>query len=167
METGRPQVAAEQHVLRPDGQAAWLMVTRLPWRGLDGALLGTFGVVRDITARKRVEAELQAQRDFALQVMNAMGQGLTITDADGRFEYVNSAYARMLGYSAEALIGQTPQAVTFAEDHLTLEQARRWKRDVRPHHRCAALARLAGRRFHRRDYRPHRTATSRRGPAAQ
>ena len=26
-------------------------------------------------------------------VMDAVGQGLTVTDADGRFEYVNPAYA--------------------------------------------------------------------------
>jgi len=68
--------------------------------------------------------ELQAQRDFAQQVMNAMGQGLTVTDAEGRFEYVNPAYARLFGYSATDLIGKRPADVTLPEDYAILAQAR-------------------------------------------
>lgn len=66
----------------------------------------------------------QNERDFALQVMNTMGQGLTVTNAHGRFEYVNPAYAQMLGYTPAELIGRTPQEYTYAEDHTILEQAR-------------------------------------------
>ncbi|MEK7785789.1 MAG: PAS domain S-box protein [Chloroflexota bacterium] len=80
-------------------------------------------ILRNIAERQ----ESQAERDFALQVMNAMGQGLTVTNADLRFEYVNPAYARMVGYETKDLIGKSPSDVTFPEDHdiLTASLARR------------------------------------------
>ena len=77
----------------------------------------------DITERKLAEAELQHQRDFALYVMNTIGQGLTVTGADGKFSYVNPAYERMLGYPPGALVGREPEEFTFAEDVVKLEQA--------------------------------------------
>lgn len=73
---------------------------------------------------ERQALELQAQRDFAQQVMNAMGQGLTVTDAEGRFEFVNPAYARLLGLTSADLVGKRPGDVTRPEDWGVLEQAR-------------------------------------------
>jgi PAS domain S-box-containing protein len=70
-------------------------------------------------------AELTRQRDFAMQVMNAMGQGLTVATIDGTFEYVNPAYAAMVGYATQDLIGKTPYDVTFDEDHEILAAARK------------------------------------------
>jgi PAS domain S-box-containing protein len=74
-------------------------------------------------AQEKQYAELQTQRDFALQVMNSMGQGLVITNADGIFEFVNPAYARMLGYSQEELLGKTPAFVTDAEAMESLQHS--------------------------------------------
>jgi PAS domain S-box-containing protein len=67
--------------------------------------------------------ELQTQRDFALQVMNTMGQGLTITNAEGTFEYVNPAFARMLGFTQAELIGKSPVDITDASAVIDLLQA--------------------------------------------
>lgn len=66
----------------------------------------------DVTDQKKSQQELQAERDFALQVLNNMGQGLTVTTEENRFEYVNPSYALMLGYSQEDLIGKQPADVT-------------------------------------------------------
>jgi diguanylate cyclase (GGDEF)-like protein/PAS domain S-box-containing protein len=73
--------------------------------------------------RGQAEKTLQIERDFAVQVMNTMGQGLTVTDINGRFEYVNQAYAQMLGYSTEELIGKSPDEFTCLEDQPILAQA--------------------------------------------
>ncbi len=78
----------------------------------------------EVAERRRAEQAAQLERDFALQVMNAMGQGLTVTDADNRFEYVNPAYAHMTGYTREELIGKTPLDFTASADHAVLAQAR-------------------------------------------
>lgn len=85
-------------------------------------------MAREIAARKRIEDEVQRQRDFALQVMDAMGQGLIVTDSQSRFEYVNPAYARMLGYAPESLLGQFLVDVTPPEDHGSLAEPRAVRR---------------------------------------
>jgi PAS domain S-box-containing protein len=79
-----------------------------------------FTVATDISERKQMEQELQAQRDFATQIINTMGQGLTVTGEDGCFEFVNPAYARMLGYESADLIGKQPTDVTVPDDHSVL-----------------------------------------------
>ena len=78
-------------------------------------------------AKSQAEAALEAlqnERDFAMQVLNAMGQGLTVTDADACFEYVNPAYARMVGRRPEDLVGKPPMDVTAPEDQETLHRER-------------------------------------------
>lgn len=57
---------------------------------------------------------------FETKILDLMGQGVTITDANGRFLYVNRAYADMLGYAPETLLGKTPFDVTLPEEHATL-----------------------------------------------
>ena len=61
---------------------------------------------QEIKERQRMEMELQKERDFAVQVMNTLGQGVAVSMLDGAFEYVNPAYARMLGYKPEEMIGE-------------------------------------------------------------
>ncbi|MEM7117307.1 MAG: ATP-binding protein [Chloroflexota bacterium] len=70
-------------------------------------------------------AQLKDQRDFAVQVMNTMGQGLTVTDADGRFEFVNLAYATMLDVELDGLSGKSLYDVMPAEYHAVSDAARR------------------------------------------
>ena len=90
---------------------------------IEGRRLFT-GILRDISAQKAAEAEIQNQRDFALQIMNTMGQGLTVTNTEGVFEFVNPAYAKMLGYESEDLIGKSPRMLSDQEaDQEALKKA--------------------------------------------
>ncbi|MCB9134866.1 MAG: PAS domain S-box protein [Anaerolineales bacterium] len=77
-------------------------------------------LITDISEHKRAEEALETQRDFAIQVMNAMGQGLTVTNASRTFEFVNPAYAKMVGYTPEELIGKSPLEFVFPE-HLEVQ----------------------------------------------
>ncbi|GAB4116187.1 MAG: hypothetical protein Fur005_39430 [Roseiflexaceae bacterium] len=63
----------------------------------------------------RIERELKHERDFALQLMQAMGQGLAVIDLQRRFVYINPAYAALTGLATEAIIGRTP--FDFAPPH--------------------------------------------------
>lgn len=94
-----------------------------PLRDAHGAVFSIIGVATDITEWERAKEEVQIQRDFALQVMNTMGQGLVVTDAERRFEFVNAAYARMLGYAPEELIGASFFDTVIPEDCARLTQS--------------------------------------------
>lgn len=56
-------------------------------------------------------------------MMNAIGQGLTVLGKDGTFEFVNFAYAQMLGRLPEQIIGKFPKDFTDPQDLAVLSQA--------------------------------------------
>ncbi|HNB52805.1 MAG TPA: diguanylate cyclase, partial [Anaerolineales bacterium] len=78
----------------------------------------------DISQRRQAEMDLQAERDFAMTVMNTMGQGLTVVDVQSRFIFINPAYARISGYALSDLLGKTPDDLTFPEDKAVLNRAK-------------------------------------------
>lgn len=89
-------------------------------------LLGILGnQIGQFIARNQARKELQRSRDFAMQVMNLMGQGLTVTDELGYFSYVNDAFAQMVGRPKEELIGRLPSEVSPADDRETFSLVRK------------------------------------------
>lgn len=80
---------------------------------------------RDVTEQKKLALELQKNHDFLSTVFNMMGQGLTVTDAEGRFEFVNPSYAKLFGYEPNALIGKFPDEITTEDDREILEEQRK------------------------------------------
>lgn len=73
-------------------------------------------LTKEIEERKRVEMELKAQHEFSTQIIESMGQGLTVTNGEGKFEYVNPAYGRLFGYEIKDLIGKDPKEITLESD---------------------------------------------------
>jgi PAS domain S-box-containing protein len=63
--TGEPIIGKEEKETWPDGSETWVSTTKLPLRDLSGQIVGTFGVSRDITPRKRAEAELRQAMETA------------------------------------------------------------------------------------------------------
>jgi len=60
--SGRPIVEKEEKETWPDGHETWVLSTKLPLRDAEGNIIGTMGISRDITDKKRVELELQEYR---------------------------------------------------------------------------------------------------------
>jgi sigma-B regulation protein RsbU (phosphoserine phosphatase) len=58
IETGEPIEGIEEKESWKDGQEAWVSTTKMPLRNPTGAIVGTFGVSRNITKHK--EAEIRA-----------------------------------------------------------------------------------------------------------
>ena len=78
---------------------------------------GSVGVVRDISERRRREAEL----DVFQQAIDEAGVGLAMYDHEGRFEYVNEHYAQMLGMTREALATTPVWEIIEALDAVTFD----------------------------------------------
>jgi len=53
--TGRPMLTREQFVVRPTGEKAWALSTRVALKDSRGRILGIVGINRDITKLKRAE----------------------------------------------------------------------------------------------------------------
>ncbi|MBA3531019.1 MAG: PAS domain S-box protein, partial [Ardenticatenales bacterium] len=114
----------EYRIVKPDGTVRWVSARAFPIRNQTGEVIHIAGISEDITARKEAEQEAQAQLEFAHQIMNAMGQGLSVTNRAGYFDYVNPAYAQMVGHTPAELIGRSPREFVVAEELAKLEEAR-------------------------------------------
>ncbi|MEN6408084.1 MAG: GAF domain-containing protein, partial [Anaerolineaceae bacterium] len=71
---------------------------------------------------EEVNHELEMQRDFALQVMTTMGQGLVVTASDGSFEFANPAFSRMIKKKQEQLIGNHLDDVVAPIDRFSVKK---------------------------------------------
>jgi PAS domain S-box-containing protein len=71
IKTGEP-ILKEEKLTRKDCSDAWFSAMKMPLRDSDGKIIGTFGISRDITVRKRSELENYALFEII--------QGITSTD---------------------------------------------------------------------------------------
>ena len=60
LRTGQPLVNMEEKETWPDRRETWVSTSKLPLRDLNGHIIGTFGLSRDITEKKRAEEKLGA-----------------------------------------------------------------------------------------------------------
>ena len=65
-------------------------------------------LTREIEERKRVEEQLRVQA----AALGAAANSIVITDRKGTITWVNPAFSRMTGYSAEEALGQSPRLVS-------------------------------------------------------
>ncbi len=102
---GMDSIPSEYRWRCADGSYRWL-----EWKSSladENGLLYAIG--RDITQRKRVEAEFRALHEHAVV-------GIGMSDCSGRFLRVNPALCQMLGYSEPELLQMTSIDVTFPDD---------------------------------------------------
>jgi phosphoserine phosphatase RsbU/P len=60
LRTGQPLVNREEKETWADGRETWVSTTKLPLKDPNGQIIGTFGLSRDITEKKRAEEKLAA-----------------------------------------------------------------------------------------------------------
>jgi PAS domain S-box-containing protein len=121
-ETGHSFVAVYR-MRHADGSWHWIEDHFRVTRGERGNADTAEGVKFDVSVQKQLEHALEEERTFALQVLNHMGQGLTVTNSAGRLEYVNPAYSTMVGRSPDELIGRSPLDFAHPSDRAKLALA--------------------------------------------
>ncbi len=91
------QVSVTYRYRRPAGGFIWVegLIRRV--RDADGTIMGLLSTVRDVTERKRLEAELSRARTTFELAFSAAPIGMALVSVDGRFLRVNEALCKLLG----------------------------------------------------------------------
>ena len=97
----------------PDAAAApatWL-TTKVPLKQGEAAVTGVVTVSLDISQQK----EVQRQNTLLATAVEHAGDVIEITDSDGRFQYVNAAFERAVGYTRGEALGETPFSLLMGD----------------------------------------------------
>ncbi len=114
--TGRPIVNAEERETYPNGGEVFVATTKMPLRDERGTVIGTFGISRDISSRKKAEQSLQsAERRWRALLANCQ-ELVMLVDSDGVFVYASPSVQRWLGYSPDELLGTPLAALCHEQD---------------------------------------------------
>ncbi|MBI5462620.1 MAG: EAL domain-containing protein [Gammaproteobacteria bacterium] len=102
----------EAHMRRKDGRVIWVSKNAQYYLDDSGAVAGVEGTSRDITRLKRIQAELNAEKERALVTLASIADGVIATDAEGRVDYINPVAEILTGWKAIAALGR-PLAEIF------------------------------------------------------
>ena len=114
MQTGR-QIEMEEHGVDTDGKEQHLQIVKSPIFGSDGKIVGTQGIMIDITGRKRVEEALRESTALYHSLVEQMPTGVFRKDRAGRYVFVNSWFCQLRGLRADQMVGRTPDELAAAE----------------------------------------------------
>jgi len=106
--TTKPILGKIEKETLADGRSTWVLTSKLPWRNPAGAVIGTFGISKDISALKRAEEELQNASDLLQALLDNIPDRIYFKNAQSRFIKVGKALVTRLGMtSPEQVIGKT------------------------------------------------------------
>ncbi len=113
LSTGEPLMNKEEKETRSGLPATWVLTTKMPLRDSQGAVVGTFGISRDITDRKRAEEALRESEERYRLLFNSIDDavlvfGISAEGFPGRITEANDAACESLGYSRAELFLMSP-----------------------------------------------------------
>ncbi|HVS32306.1 MAG TPA: PAS domain S-box protein [Thermoanaerobaculia bacterium] len=101
---------------RKDGQTIVCRWSCAPLKDASGALAVIIGMAEDITDDLRTEAALRQSEERYRQLVDNLPHYIYSVDNDDRYTAMNSAAARALGLTPEAVIGKTPLEIGVPSD---------------------------------------------------
>ncbi len=99
--TGEPIVGEVQHISKRDGTLAWGSTTKMPWRNLQGKIIGTFGITRDVTHAKEAEEKLHAEHNLLRTIIDHLPSRIFVKDKKANYLLNNEAHLKELGVHSQ------------------------------------------------------------------
>jgi diguanylate cyclase (GGDEF)-like protein/PAS domain S-box-containing protein len=97
---------AEFLMRRRDGRQVVIVENARALRDADGRIVGYEGTIADITARKRAEQAIFAEKERAQVTLQSIGDAVISTDADGRIEYINPVAESLTAWTLQEARGR-------------------------------------------------------------
>ncbi|MFK8184429.1 MAG: EAL domain-containing protein [Phormidesmis sp.] len=129
---------APYQMVKKSGEIMDTQVSTTAERNDRGDIVRSLSVILDVTARKRAEASLIAEKERAQVTLKSIGDAVITTDAEGYINYLNPVAETLTGWSYEAAQGQPLLTVFRIINECNREPA------INPVTRCLAEGRIVG-----------------------
>lgn len=96
--------SSRELTLSVDGQNRTYIIRSSPVLATLGRKNGKLAIFSEITELKRAHNQMHLQ----VTALEAAGNAIVITSADGRIEWANPAFSRLTGYTLEEVVGKHP-----------------------------------------------------------
>jgi PAS domain S-box-containing protein len=91
-----------------DGTVTWVTTSKMPLKDLNGEIIGTFGISRDISDVKNLETSLSFEKNMFNNFMNTSPDYIYFKDVEGRFIRANKRKYEKHGFKEESeIVGKT------------------------------------------------------------
>ncbi|MFA5059706.1 MAG: PAS domain S-box protein [Candidatus Omnitrophota bacterium] len=107
----RVRKVMEEPIEHKSGKREWIETIKTPVFSPQGEILGSVGIGRDITQRKKAEEEIRK----LLRAIEQSPSSVVITNTSGNIEYVNPKFSEATGYSFSEAIGKNPRILKSGE----------------------------------------------------
>ncbi|WP_424358990.1 histidine kinase N-terminal 7TM domain-containing protein [Methanocella sp. MCL-LM] len=113
----------EFRIVLPDGSIRHLYSeSEAMIRDPTGAPIRQFGIVQDITERKRAEEALQVSEARYKTMVETAGEGICILDKEDRVVFINKKVSDLTGFTPEEAYGQSAYGFIGSEYHEALRK---------------------------------------------
>ena len=119
MRTGKPMIGVIERETRLDGAVNWLLTTKVPFRDKAGAVIGTFGISRDITELKKLQEDQANEKELLAVTLKAIGDVVVTTDIDGGIVLFNKAAEDLTGLRQVQARGRRVEEILTLVDQQT------------------------------------------------
>ena len=107
--------SCELQLRQATGNVVWVSLQGIAVPGEDGTAVIRM-VLSDITVRKQLEERLIRGKADSKAVLDGASDAIFITDATGRYQYVNQQATQLLGFSHDELLGMGFPDITPDDD---------------------------------------------------
>jgi PAS domain S-box-containing protein len=97
----------EIRIRKKSQEVIWVHISGSPVTDSEGKVIGSMGVLTDISEQKRMEQEIIRRRDFFRRVIDLNPSFIFAKNRLGQFTLVNQAVAEAYGTTVQNLIGKT------------------------------------------------------------
>ncbi len=105
MQNNEPINGKVERITWPDGKTQWLSVYKFPRHNSKGKVVGTFGLLKDITEYKETEREFEGIKKQAVLMAEQSGNLMYRIDKNFKCMYANQKTLTYLDSSEEEVIG--------------------------------------------------------------
>jgi len=103
---GQTLAREESNLILHSGELRTYWSVKKPLRDAQGAIVGMLGISYDITEKKRLEVQLQRQKQLLDTILDNVDALVYMKDGQRRFVYANRRVAQALGRPAQEIVGR-------------------------------------------------------------